>query len=679
MASETGYGAHFSQREGQPLCEITAHAVHSLRSFKKCDTEQSIPLRFEQQVLLYPDNIAVKTLGESLTYTQLNQFANQIARAILSMCSTDNESIGLFFEQGSLLTAAILGTLKAGKIYVPLDPYQSDDLNTEVLLDSTATLIITDSFHFAQAEALAMQDISVININEIEGTLATENIDLAILPDSPAYIFYTSGSTGRPKGVADSHRNVLHNVMRYTNSLRITANDRLTLLQPGNFSGSVSSLFCALLNGATSLPFNLRHEGAGRLATWTNKERVTIWHSVPSIFRLIATGNYKYPSLRIIRLEGDQATTGDLSLYKKYFPDSCVLINGLGATECGIVRQYFVTKKTPLPETVVPIGSAVEDMEILILDETKTPVEVNRVGEIAIRSRYLAPGYWRREELTRKVFLKDLKDERKRIYCTGDLGRMRKDGCLEYLGRKDFQQKLRGRWIDIPKVEKLLHKMEAFNDVVVITREDSGFDKRLVAYMSHGKSSLPGIDQIRQQLAQHLPEVMIPSCFVVLNSIPLNSFGKIARNALPPPEQNRPDLPTPYAAPKTSLERRLTVIWEALLNVRPIGTRDNFFDLGGDSLLAIQIISRVQTAFNVEISLRIVFEYPTITGQAEYMDKPAWRGQTLQVTAITTHENSTKKQDITDYFRTNNNKNKEKKLDKPTSQSTVHPRENFTF
>ncbi len=625
MASDSGIGANVPQLGAHPRGETAAPSANSFLHFEKSEIEQAIPNRFEQQVCLFPDKVAVRTADESLTYSELNRFANQIARAILSICPSGNEPVGLFFDQGASLIAAILGTLKAGKIYVPLGPLQPETLNTEVLLDSMARLVLTDTLHVAQASKLAMQDISVINIREMDSNISAENVDLAIDPDFLAYIFYTSGSTGRPKGVADSHRNVLHNIMRYTNSLRISASDRLTLLQPGHFSGAVSSLFCALLNGATSFPFSLRLESSGRLASWVDREGITIWHSVPSIFRLIATGLYKYSDLRIIRLEGDKATPGDLRLYQKYFPDTCVLVNGLGATECGLVRQYFVNKKTPPPDGIVPIGHAVEDMEVLILNEAKDRVAMNGVGEIAIRSRFLAPGYWQRPELTETAFWNDPEDGDKRIYRTGDLGRMRDDGCLEYLGRKDFQQKLRGRWIDIPKIENVLHEMSGFNDVVVMTRDDPGFDTRLVAYLSPCESPTPKIDQIRQHLSQHVPEHMIPSVFVPIQSIPLNPFGKVDRNALPAPDQRRPEISEPYVAPQTPLQSRLTQLWEELLNVRPIGIRDNFFDLGGDSLSAACLFALIEKQIvGQNLPIATILQAPTVEQLAEIVGKGSW-------------------------------------------------------
>ena len=471
----------------------------------------------------------------------------------------------------------------------------------------------------------------------MDGTTSTENVRLKIAPGQLSYIYYTSGTTGQPKGIVDCHRNVLHNIMRYTNTLKISPNDRLTLLQSCGFSGAVSSLFCALLNGATSFPFSLHKDGSYRLASWLNQERITIYHSVPSIFRLIAKGKYPYPAMRIIRLEGDQASPRDLVLYKKFFPDSCILVNGLGATEYGLVRQYIVDKKTSIPNSTVPIGYAVEDMEVLILGDSGQRLGENCVGEIAVRSRYLAPGYWCRPELTEEVFSGDTEDQSKRIFRTGDMGRLRADGCLEYLGRKNFQQRLKGRWIEIPQIEKALYDLGIFNDILVTTREDPGYDIRLVAYLVPRNNTIPQTDEIRKYLSGHLPDYMIPAVFMTVESIPLNSFGKVDRRALPAPSQIRPELSEVYVAAQDHLQNQLKQIWEKVLKIRPIGIRDNFFDLGGDSILAAYLFSLLEEQIvGQRLPISTILSAPTIEQLADILGTGGWASSWASLIPIQT-------------------------------------------
>jgi amino acid adenylation domain-containing protein len=616
MTAKTRLGPHIHCSCDQPEWESIVHPPQDFLVFLKAHIDQSISGRFEQQVVLYPNKTAVKTTRESLTYVQLNRLSNNIARTILDKYGDRNEPIVLVMEPSVLLIASILGILKSGKIYVPLDPIQPRQRNEEALLDSTAELVLTDTLNLAYASDLATKKNCVFNLTELDNTVPTENIGLSVDPDRLAYMFYTSGTTGKPKGIVDSHRNVLHNVMRYTNNLCISATDRLTLLQSFSFSGSVSSLFCALLNGATSFPFNLQREGSDRLAAWLNQEEITVYHSVPSIFRLIADGKYQYPRLRVIRLEGDQASPGDMQLYKKYFPDTCILVNGLGATECGIVRQYFFNKNTPVPDSLVPIGYSIEDMEIMLFDESKRVIGEKPVGEIVVRSHYLAPGYWRRPDLTENVFWIGAEDTGKRYFRTGDIGRLQPDGCLEYLGRKNFHMKIRGQWVDIPEIEKVLFSFGAFKDVIVTAIDEPDFEPRLVAYLVPRVKPGAKVDAIRQYLSQYLPAHMIPTSFVLLDALPLNSFGKVDRGALQTPGQDRPDLSEPYIDPQNFVQFLVRQIWEEVLQVRPIGINDNFFDLGGNSLLATQVIPRVISTFRTKVSLISLFKAPTVADMA---------------------------------------------------------------
>jgi non-ribosomal peptide synthetase component F len=244
--------------------------------------------------------------------------------------------------------------------------------------------------------------------------------------------------------VFDNHRNVLHNVMRYTNNLEIGARDRLSLIESCSYSGTVSSLFSALLNGAAVCPFDLQGQGIARLASWIGRERITIFHSTPTIFEQLLATDREFDGLRMIRLEGDRAELRQISLFQSRFGAECVLVNGLGLTEAGIVRQFFVTPQTKVDGDVVPIGQAVEDMAISLVDSEGDDVEQGSVGEITIRSKYLACGYWKRPDLTEAAFLPDPNGGDTRIYRTGDLGRMHADGCLDYIGRKDFRAKVRG-------------------------------------------------------------------------------------------------------------------------------------------------------------------------------------------------------------------------------------------
>ncbi|MFQ5874601.1 MAG: amino acid adenylation domain-containing protein, partial [Dehalococcoidia bacterium] len=607
MSNTSGPVTGFPSRQQGSLQGDRVRPTNPFVPFKKEEIEQSIPARFEQQVRSYPDRLAVKTRKHELTYEALDKAANRVARAILAQRGTGEEPIALLFEHGAPAIVAILGVLKAGKFYVPLDSSYPRARITSMLEDAQAGLIVTNNQHLALASELAQHGCHVLDIDAIDDRLFTENLGLALSPDTLAAIFYTSGSTGQPKGVVQNHRNVLHFIMNYTNSAHICADDRLSLLHSCGFAASVRSIFGALLNGAPLFPFNLKEEGLAHLATWLIQEEITIYYSVPSTFRHFVgtlTGEEECPKLRLIKLAGEPVFKRDVELYKKHFSADCIFVNTLGASEALGFRQYFIDKATPITGSLVPVGYAVEGMEVLLLDEAGKEVGENCTGEIAVKSRYLSPGYWRQPELTRAAFLPDPAGGRECIYRTGDLGCMRPDGCLVYLGRKDLRVKIRGHRIDIAEIEQALLDHAAIKEVVAVAREDRPGDQRLVAYVVPARHPGPTVSELRRFLNERLPDYMIPLAFVMLDALPLTSTGKVDRQALPALGRSRPELASPFVAARTSVEEVLVGIWTDVLGLEQLSIHDNFFELGGHSLLATQVISRLREVFHAELPLR---------------------------------------------------------------------------
>ncbi len=578
--------------------------------FQKEEIEQSIVSRFEQTVRRYPLNTAVG--GRTpLTYTELNLTANKIANALLANLGEGNEPVAFIAEQGSPLVATILGILKAGKMYVPLDSRHPIARNEFTLDDSGARAIVTDSHNLNTAVTLQKRRI-LLNCDSLNGDQLSSNPALSIPPDSNAYIYYTSGSTGKPKGVFDIHRNVLHNVMRYTNNLHFSSEDRMTLLQSATFSGTVSSLFGALLNGATIFPYDLLKDGVGySLSRWITANKITIYHSVPAIFRSFIAEDRIFPTVRLIRLEGDAASKTDFELYKKHFTSTCLLVNGLGATETGISRQFFMNHQTKLQGGIVPVGYPTEDMRGTILDASGKEVGVNVVGELIVHSKYLSPGYWKNDELTRKKFRGSSLGNR--MYHTGDMCRMQSDGCLEYLGRKDFGVKIRGSRVEPVEVENALLSIENIKEAVVTTREDTPGSPHLVAYVVPTTETLPRLASVRAKLRHTLPDYMIPTRYVFLDALPLSPNGKVDRMGLPAPGQMPLQWDSEYVAPRTDLESQLVKLWEEVLKVQPIGVKDDFFDLGGDSLAAATMFVELERLTGKKsYVLSTLLENPTI-------------------------------------------------------------------
>jgi non-ribosomal peptide synthetase component F len=361
--------------------------------------EQSIPERFQQQVAKHAGRIAIRTPGRCWTYDALNIAANQVANALIEELGADQEPVALLMEQSAEAAISILGILKAGKFYLPLDTASPLIRLGKQLQSARPRLILTEPRHLEWASSLGESCGAVAALTEtLLKAPKTVNPELDLTPERLAYLFFTSGSTGEPKGVVDSHRNVMHNVIRYTNGLRIGPDDRLSLIQSPSFSGTASSLFSALLNGATVCPFNVRREGFQALSSWVNDMGISVYHSVPAIFRGLTLGNQRFPSVRTVRLEGDQALPADVELYRRFFSDSCLLAVGLGATETGLSCQYIINQQQPLPSVGVPLGYPTQDMSISIIDDDGRDVGPLAAGEIAVRSCYLAVGYWHQPE-----------------------------------------------------------------------------------------------------------------------------------------------------------------------------------------------------------------------------------------------------------------------------------------
>lgn len=585
----------------QHACSSTAFAAFADEAI-----EQSLCARFAAQVVVHRSCLAVRDLRISLTYGELDGWANGIARAVLDRTGDGSDPVPLVFAQGAASAAAILGTLKAGKAYVSLEP--TDPRGAQIVDSVNAVLLLTDEEHRDAARAVA-GDRPVVVVDAIG---SADDPDIETAPDALAYVFFTSGSTGRPKGVLDAHRNVLHNVLRYTNTLRIAPTDRLSLVQSPSFSGTVSSLFGALLNGAAVFPFRLEQGGVGQLAAWMRDEQVTIYHSVPAIFRaLLRSDARSFPDVRVVRLEGDRAASLDVELHHRRFGGGSVLVNGLGLTETGLVRQLFVDRGMTIERGVLPVGYPVRDMDLLIVDDDADEVSPGASGEIAVRSRYLALGYWNDPELTDERFLKA---GEARTYLTGDLGRLREDGCLEYLGRRDGELKILGNRVEPAEVEAELIRVPGVKEAAVATREGRRGEGRLVAFVVMDEGHVLCASDVRTTLEQRLPSYMVPSTLSAIDELPLGANGKVDRRALP----DVPDL-TGARLPADDLERLVARVWEDVLEVRPIRADDDFFALGGDSLAAVEIIAGLEQGTGTSLPVSVLAGSPTVAGLADVL------------------------------------------------------------
>ena len=586
--------------------------------FPAADVEASIHARFEGMARLHRDRPALIAGADAVSYTGLNRAANRVARAILLKCGPGTAPIALLVESAVSSIVAILAVLKAGKAYVPLDASYPQARLASMLTDSQAQLVVSDKSLFPLLQTADSLGRPVLDIDAIDTDLSDEDLGVAVTPSDFAYVMYTSGSTGEPKGVIQNHRNILHKVLTHTNDYRICADDRLSLLYSYAFSASIRCIFGALLNGAALVLLDIKRESMTRVAERIIEDRVTLYFSVPTLFReLVAAleGLRKPSSVRLIYLGGEAVSKKDIDLYKRCFSSDCIVAHSMSAGETGTTRQYFINKATEIGDRV-PVGYRVRDKQVVLLDEQRQSIGFDRPGEIAVKSRFLSPGYWNRPDLTEAKLLPDPEDRQARIYLTGDLGEMRPDGCLEYLGRKDFQLKVRGHGFGVGGVEAALHTVSGIKEAVVVSRENAAGEACLVAYIVPGGQTAPTVTTLRGALADRLPSPMIPSAFVLLDALPMTPNGKIDRRALPEPGSARPALDTAYVAPRTTMEREVAAIWAELLSLATgrhsrqlLGSRRPFAGCR-------KSVTRVMDAFHTELPITALFAGPTVAEMA---------------------------------------------------------------
>jgi amino acid adenylation domain-containing protein len=597
--------------------------------FEREGIEQSIHKRFERIVSQHSERLAVKMGERVLKYSELNRSANRIARAILDRRGPGSEPIALLLEHGVDVIATIFGVLKAGKFYAAIDPSFHSDRVAYIINDSQANLIVTNTRNMELAINQASNGSTLLNIDEIHDVFSSDNLDLSVSPDDLLIIGYTSGSTGAPKGVIATHRNVAQAIQSAGERLRIGIDDRLTLLHSPSFGSAHGHLYISLLNGASLFPFNVRSEGVDRLARWLQEEKITVYHSSPSLFRQLADslrGQEKLSNLRLVHLSGAPVTRLDFDLYKDNFGPETLLEFGMGSTEARGIGSAIVDQTFSFPEEGTPIGYPRPHNKILLLDENGREVGPGEVGEIAVKGRNLNRGYWNQPDLTGTKFLPDPTGSDERIVLTGDLGRMLADGFLIHLGRKDLMLKIRGYRVDLGEIEKALLAHPQVKEAGVAAWDCEPGEKSLAGYVVSRHETALNVSELREFLRTKLPDYMIPAAFVFLESLPLVN-GKLDRTALPSPDHQRPSLRTAYVQPRSEIEQKLAKIWAEVLQLDEVGIHDNFFDLGGHSLTATRLISRVLDSFRVDVSPKSLFESPSLGGFTQRVEDALHQAQ----------------------------------------------------
>jgi surfactin family lipopeptide synthetase A len=580
---------------------------------------------FEAQAARTPNATGVVFGKESLTYGELDRRSNQLARHLIKLGASPDGLVAICVERSSEMVVGLLGILKAGSAYVPLDPAYPRDRIAFMLENAEVPILLTEA---ALAENLPSGAAKVVLIDSDWPEITKQSQEspaLNLSPENRAYVIYTSGSTGKPKGVEIPHRAVVNFLTTMADRPGMTARDRLLAVTTLSFDIAGLEIYLPLTQGASLeiLSREVASDG-NQLLPKLKSSGATVMQATPATWRMLLEAGWKGdPRLKI--LIGGEAVSQKLA--SQLLERSGSVWNVYGPTETTI---WSTTSKLEPGLTAVTIGRPIGNTEIFILDKQLQPVPVGVAGELHIGGDGLARGYLKRPELTAEKFIVHPlnPDPKARLYKTGDLVRYLPSGNIEFLGRIDHQVKIRGFRIELGEIEAVLRLHPGINEAVVVVREDVPGEKRVVAYFVAINGAAPTTAELRSFLKEKLPEYMLPSVFVALKRMPLTPNGKVDRRALPTPDQADFASKETFAAPKDVVESQLVQLWEAVLGVRPIGVRDNYFELGGHSLVAVRLMKRIEETFGRTLPIATLLQAPTIEQLATILrDKgssPAW-------------------------------------------------------
>ncbi len=582
------------------------------------NSEDTIASRFERQVAAVPDQLALVTDEISFTYRALDLEATRIAAVLASLPTRCDRPIMLFMKDEAACIAAMLGAFKANRICIPLAPDSPEKWLAQVVYESETAQIVVDSTTRLIAELAANGGVTVMEVEQFARSSEPFVADRTASPDNTAYILYTSGSTGRPKGVANSHRSFIR---RGHVGLRHKRGDRIANLRSSGSNAWINYGLLPLLSGASVFRFDLQRHGLQRLAPWLIAQKITCVSFTGSLLRTWLASlpaDLRFPSLHFFWIGGEQLYTQDVLRLSRHLESDWRIGHPYASTECGIIAiEVFTPSHLPdaCDEGVVAVGRPDDGVEVYIKDDLDALVPPGGTGEIVVRSRFLAQGYWKNPELTAKVFQTDPLDREIRTYRTGDLGRWRSDGTLELVGRKASRIRLRGYNVEPFEVECELMRQPGVTDAVVLLHDGAaGQEPCLVGYVVAPPDASPSA--VREGLAKRLPSYMVPSHIIVLDSFPTASSGKIDRNALPPPDRANACL-VAFRTPSDDCERELVAIWQEVLEIPKIGIDDDFFELGGTSLQVLMMFAEIEVRLGLNLSPTTIVKAPTIARLAE--------------------------------------------------------------
>jgi len=590
--------------------------------FQQADVNQTITDRFRSIVLAYPERTALADESKTWTYRELDRVTDALAARVVRQTGGTSERVVILLPSGASCIVALLAIGKAGAVYVPLDPEWPVERLSDIIREVEPVVIVADGHVIDTLSKALPYGGPWLNVDDASG----EPGDLpAVQPASAttAAIYYTSGSTGAPRGVMLSHRCLLNSTRNYIIHMQVTPVDRVAWISPFSFGASTGPIFGALLSGAGVWRFDVKRNGLSLLAGWMEQWRITVLMTVPSLFRDFAatlSAGRHLPELRLIKLGGEPVYASDAKIFEAVLHRGCVLLNGLGISEAGGNVCFYRHSADRLisGEKNLPLGKAAGGMELFILDETGQPVASGQMGEIAVRSPFLADGYWRNAGLSVQKF-RPFDGDDIPVYRTGDLGLINENGDLVHHGRRDAMVKMSGYRIELTEVEAAIIALDAVGQAAVVLRDNLDAS-HLVAFVVWRDGRSMTLQELRQALGGKLPAYMIPAHFSVVVSLPMLTNGKVDRWAIKQMSYV-PMRDAPATRPRNEQEFQLLRIMEKVLGISGAGIHDDFFEIGGDSLSAARMFAMMHHRLGINIPISVMGKSPTVAKLAELIDQ----------------------------------------------------------
>ncbi|MHA1231808.1 MAG: non-ribosomal peptide synthetase [Candidatus Helarchaeota archaeon] len=614
---------------------------------------QTIYTKFEEIASQFPGNTAIEEEDKSIIYENLKFFTNRLANSLIIIRKNIQEVVCVHLESSIEYVISILGILKAGKIFMPINTH-FPHTRTDLIFEKTKpTILITNEAFEKQLQLnflkmnhkksikyiivldksfnFVVKKLPSWELEKKHSSYQIENPRLKTPSDDGCYIITTSGSTGKPKAILGSQKGLTHFINWETNEFNLNENTKVSFLSHVTFDVSLRDIFIPLCTGGTlCIPKEETKQNPFKLYKWIQNNRITLIHIVPTLFRLLTKAIHEFsneknvfPNLKYILIAGETLYGNDIINWRNIVGNHVELVNIYGPTETTLAKLFYRIKdKTIAPEEIVPLGKPIPDTKIMIIKNDKLCTN-GEIGEIHIKTPYMSKGYFNDPVLNKMFFIKDpIKTNGSEIvYRTGDLGKFLPDGNIQFIGRKDNQIKLYGKRIELGEIEVVLNQHSKIKQVAVAVKKDSFGIQRLIAYIVLKSNEKTPINTFREFLKNRLPDYMIPNIYLILKELPLTSSGKIDRKALPEPDNIRPEIEQNFTPPSNSLEKMLSKVWCEVLKINQVGIDDNFFDLGGNSILTAEVITKLQKELGFEIPLVKMFQYPNIRSFAKYINQ----------------------------------------------------------